>query len=46
MSQTHKVSFLVVLALLFLLPIFFIPGGALNLEVAKSALFLRLLFCL
>src|SRR3989344_4327348 len=39
MSQTHKVSFLVVLALLFLLPIFFIPGGALNLEVAKSALF-------
>ena len=39
MSQTHKISFLVVLALLFLLPIFFIPGGALNLEVAKSALF-------
>ena len=39
MSQTHKISFLVVLALLFLLPIFFIPGGALNLEVAKSTLF-------
>ncbi|MEK7461881.1 MAG: tetratricopeptide repeat protein [Patescibacteria group bacterium] len=39
MPQTHKTSFLVILALLFLLPIFFIPGGSLNLEVAKSALF-------
>ena len=38
MSQTHKTSFLIVLALFFLLPIFFIPGGALNLDVAKSAL--------
>ncbi|MDO8471334.1 MAG: tetratricopeptide repeat protein [bacterium] len=38
MFQTHKISFLITLALLFLLPIFFIPGGALNLDVAKSAL--------
>src|SRR3989344_2764725 len=38
MPQTHKVSFLITLALLFLLPIFFIPGGALNLDVAKLAL--------
>lgn len=39
MQQTHKTSFLVTLVLIFLLPIFFIPGGALNLEIAKSALF-------
>src|SRR3990167_696603 len=38
MDQTHKKSFLVILALLFLLPIFFIPGGALGLDVAKSVL--------
>ena len=38
MPQTHKASFLITLALLFLLPVFFIPGGALNLDVAKSAL--------
>src|SRR3990167_8719703 len=38
MPKTHKVSFLITLALLFLLPIFFIPGGALNLDVAKLAL--------
>ena len=38
MLQTHKTSFLITLALLFLLPVFFIPGGALNLDVAKSAL--------
>ena len=38
MPQTHQTSFLITLALLFLLPVFFIPGGALNLDVAKSAL--------
>ena len=38
MDQTHKKSFFITLALLFLLPVFFIPGGALNLDVAKSAL--------
>ena len=38
MSKTHKTSFLITLAFIFLLPIFFIPGGALNLDVAKSAL--------
>lgn len=40
MSQAHKYSFLVLLALIFLLPIFFIPGGALYLESAKTALLL------
>ncbi|MDO8729239.1 MAG: tetratricopeptide repeat protein [bacterium] len=39
MPIVHKLSFFITLALLFLLPIFFIPGGALNLEVAKSTLF-------
>ena len=39
MSQTHKISFLVTLTFIFLLPIFFIPGGALSLSVAKSTLF-------
>ena len=38
MLQTHKVSFLATLVFLFLLPIFFIPGGAIILGVAKSAL--------
>ncbi|MEK6852852.1 MAG: hypothetical protein AABX59_03145, partial [Nanoarchaeota archaeon] len=38
MSQTHKISFFIILGLIFLLPIFFIPGGALDLSVAKSAL--------
>src|SRR3989344_2630198 len=38
MSETHKKSFLIILALIFLLPIFFIPGGALDLYIAKSAL--------
>ncbi|MEX2013844.1 MAG: tetratricopeptide repeat protein [Parcubacteria group bacterium] len=37
MTQTHQASFLVTLTLLFLLPLFFIPGGALNLNVAKQA---------
>ena len=35
-----KTSFLALLSLIFLLPIFFIPGGALYLESAKSALLL------
>src|SRR3989344_672291 len=38
MSQTHKKSFFITLALLFLLPILFVPGGSLNLDVAKSVL--------
>lgn len=38
MPQAHKTSFLIILSLLFLLPIFFIPGGALYLDSAKSAL--------
>ncbi|OHA89110.1 MAG: hypothetical protein A3C70_02220 [Candidatus Zambryskibacteria bacterium RIFCSPHIGHO2_02_FULL_43_14] len=38
MPQTHKISFFITLGLLFLLPIFFIPGGTLSLDVAKSAL--------
>lgn len=38
MSQIHKKSFLITLVLIFLLPIFFIPGGALNLGVSKSLL--------
>ena len=36
MSQIYRKSFLVLLALIFLLPIFFVPGGALNLAVSKS----------
>src|SRR3989344_3181895 len=39
MLQNRKISFLITLSLLFLLPLFFIPGGALNLAVAKSTLF-------
>src|SRR3990167_5825880 len=38
MNQTHRTSFLITISLLFLLPIFFIPGGSLSLDVAKSAL--------
>src|SRR3989344_2770726 len=38
MPQAHKNSFLIILGLIFLLPIFFIPGGALYLDSAKSAL--------
>ncbi len=38
MPPTHKTSFLITLSLIFLLPIFFIPGGALNLDTSKSAL--------
>src|SRR3989338_1268373 len=39
MLQNRKISFLITLSLLFLLPLFFIPGGALNLAVAKPTLF-------
>lgn len=39
MPKAHKISFFITLALLFILPIFFIPGGALNLAVAKATLF-------
>jgi len=38
MNQTHRKSFLIILSLLFLLPIFFIPGGILSLGAAKSLL--------
>lgn len=38
MDQTYKRSFLITLVLLFLLPLFFIPGGALDLDVAKLVL--------
>jgi hypothetical protein len=40
MIQDHKTSFVISLIFFFLLPIFFIPGGLLGLEVAKSTLFL------
>ncbi len=43
MDQTHKKSFFIILSLIFLLPIFFIPGGALSVQVSKSA-FLVLAF--
>lgn len=38
MSQVYKSSSLITLALIFLLPIFFVPGGALGLGSAKSML--------
>src|SRR3989344_6242373 len=38
MTQIHRKSFLIILSLLFLLPVFFIPGGVLDLSVAKVAL--------
>ena len=36
MDQTHKKSFIIILSLLFILPIFFVPGGAIQLGTAKS----------
>lgn len=36
MDQTHKKSFLIVFSLLFIFPIFFVPGGTIQLGVAKS----------
>ncbi len=39
MSQTHKWSHISTLTLIFLTPLFFIPGGALALGSTKSALF-------
>lgn len=38
MLETHKKSFISLLVLIFLLPLFFIPGGAFSLASAKSAL--------
>ncbi len=38
MIQSHRKSFLITIAFISLLPIFFIPGGALSLDVSKSAL--------
>lgn len=38
MSQVYKSSSLITFALIFLLPIFFVPGGALGLGSAKSLL--------
>ncbi len=38
MPQAHKTSSLIILSLIFLLPLFFVPGGAPNLLSAKSAL--------
>ena len=38
MSDTHKKSFLIILATIFLLPLFFIPGGSLDLDATKSLL--------
>lgn len=39
MLQAQKLSFTVILSLIFLAPLFFIPGGTLYLDSAKSALF-------
>lgn len=39
MPQSYKMTFLITLGLIFLAPLFFIPGGALSLASAKSALF-------
>ena len=36
MPQAHKISSFILIALLFLLPIFFIPGDAVSIGVAKS----------
>jgi len=38
MSRAYRTSFLILLTLFFLLPIFFIPGGIFSLEVSKSAI--------
>lgn len=38
MSQSYKVTFSIILALIFLAPLFFIPGNTLHLTTAKSAL--------
>jgi len=38
MTQTHRTSFFITLGLMFLMPLFFIPGGSLDLSVAKSTL--------
>jgi len=38
MIREHGVSFLVIVSLIFLLPVFFVPGGALNLPNSKAVL--------
>lgn len=38
MSQSYRFTFLITLVLIFLTPLFFIPGGALYLSSAKAAL--------
>jgi len=38
MSQSYRITFLVTLALIFLAPLFFVPGAVLQLGAAKSAL--------
>ncbi len=38
MLQSHKISFYIILGLIFLLPLFFIPGSILSLAMAKSTL--------
>src|SRR5687767_6049969 len=40
MPQTYQKSFLVILSLIFLSPLFFVPGGAIYLGNAKSAFLL------
>src|SRR3989344_2727424 len=39
MALTHSKTFRIILVILFLLPLFFIPGGLLNLSVSKAMLF-------
>lgn len=38
MLQSHKISFYIILGLIFLIPLFFIPGSLLSLSMAKTAL--------
>lgn len=38
MLQSHKFSFYITLGIIFLLPLFFIPGGMLSLAMSKSVL--------
>ncbi len=40
MFQNYRVTFIITLGLVFLAPLFFVPGGALPLGVAKSSLLL------
>ncbi len=38
MAQSHKITFFIIAGIIFLLPLFFIPGGALFASGAKSSL--------